>query len=78
MLTLPDEIRSRIDEAEAEAAHGCGQSDVLFEKRLQAAFAGLLERVSDEFRPLPYRPSCWSAAMSRISSPTRLAPANAA
>jgi hypothetical protein len=33
-----------IDAAEAEAAHGCGLSDVLYEARVQAAYEAILEK----------------------------------
>jgi hypothetical protein len=46
------EIQARIRAAAAEAARGCGQSDVLFEARLQAAYAAILEQAPDEDRPV--------------------------
>jgi hypothetical protein len=45
------DIRAQIKAAAAEAARGCGQSDVLFESRLQSALAAILEQSSDEDRP---------------------------
>lgn len=45
------EVQAQIEAIETEAARGCGQSDVLFERRVQAAYAGLLKQASDEARP---------------------------
>ncbi|MCA3000372.1 MAG: hypothetical protein ING75_17425 [Rhodocyclaceae bacterium] len=33
-----------IEAAEAEAGHGCGGSDVLYEARVQSAYAAILEK----------------------------------
>jgi hypothetical protein len=35
-------LQNRIENAESEAASGCGLSDVLYEARVQAAYAGIL------------------------------------
>lgn len=37
-------LATLIKDAEAEAANGCGQSDVLYEARVQAAYAAILNR----------------------------------
>lgn len=37
-------LTARIEHAEAEAARGCGQSDVLYETRIQAAYQEILDR----------------------------------
>ncbi len=39
-----------IEAAEADAAHGCGQSDVLFERRVQNAYAAILAGASEADR----------------------------
>lgn len=40
----------RVKEAEIEAARGCGLSDVLYEARVQAAYAGILAQAPDAER----------------------------
>ena len=39
-----------IENAEEQAARGCGLSDVLYEKRVQRAYASILERVPEAKR----------------------------
>lgn len=46
------EIQAQIKAAAEEAARGCGLSDELFDVRLQAAYAALLEQASAEDRPV--------------------------
>jgi hypothetical protein len=41
------ELSVRIDAAEAEAMRGCGLSDVLYESRVQGAYAALLRSAPD-------------------------------
>ncbi len=43
-------IAALIEDAEAEAARGCGQSDVLYEARVQAAYQGILARAPESER----------------------------
>lgn len=43
-------LETLIKSAETEAARGCGQSDVLYESRVQDAYAEILERSSEEDR----------------------------
>ncbi len=47
LATLPE----RIQQADQEAARGCGQSDALFEARVQAAYSSILAQASDADRP---------------------------
>ena len=44
------DIQGQIETAEADAAHGCGLSDVLYEARVQAAYAAILSKASDADR----------------------------
>jgi hypothetical protein len=43
-------LAALIEDAETEAARGCGQSDVLYEARVQAAFASILDRAPEAER----------------------------
>lgn len=43
-------IAALIADAETEAARGCGQSDVLYEARVQAAYASILDRAPEAER----------------------------
>jgi hypothetical protein len=47
LATLPE----RIQEAEQQAARGCGQSDVLYESRVQAAYSSILAQTPEADRP---------------------------
>lgn len=40
-------LATLIEDAETEAAHGCGLSDVLYEMRVQAAYQGILDRAPE-------------------------------
>lgn len=44
------DYRTLISEAEKNAAHGCGASDVLYASRLQVAFEGILEGAPEELK----------------------------
>lgn len=44
------DLTALIEDAEKEAARGCGQSDVLYEARVQAAYASILERAPEAER----------------------------
>lgn len=54
----------RIESAEREAARGCGLSDVLYETRVQAAYAGILE-----VAPAAHRAETEAALRSRGFDP---------
>lgn len=41
---------TRINAAEDQAMRGCGQSDVLYEKRVQASYASILAQAPDHER----------------------------
>lgn len=43
-------LEMQIEVAESDAFHGCGLSDVLYEKRVQAAYAQILEAAVDAHR----------------------------
>ena len=43
-MTNHDLLQSNINHAEAEAARGCGLSDVLYGERVQAAYAHILDQ----------------------------------
>lgn len=43
-------LNAAIDAAEARAYHGCGLSDVLYEPRVQPAYASILERAPESDR----------------------------
>ena len=43
-------LAALIRDAEANAACGCGQSDVLYEQRVQAAYASILDRAPETER----------------------------
>lgn len=43
-------LAALIEQAETDAARGCGQSDVLYEARVQAAYASILSRASEAER----------------------------
>ncbi len=43
-------LTALINDAETEAARGCGQSDVLYEARVQAAYAFILEQAPESER----------------------------
>ena len=47
----PTNLAALIEDAEKEAARGCGQSDVLYEARVQAAYASILDRAPEAERP---------------------------
>ena len=49
MCFLTD-LQAIIEAAESGAAHGCGQSDVLYEKRVQAAYEAILEQAPESDR----------------------------
>lgn len=38
------DLATLIHDAESEAARGCGQSDVLYDSRVQAAYASILDQ----------------------------------
>lgn len=42
-MYLQTNLAALIEDAETEAARGCGQSDVLYEARVQAAYASILD-----------------------------------
>ena len=44
------ELPGLIKAAESEAAHGCGQSDVLYEKLVQAAYESILDQAPESER----------------------------
>ena len=43
-------LHQSIELAEREAARGCGQSDILYEKRVQESYRAILERSAPEVR----------------------------
>ena len=43
-------LSTLIEDAEREAARGCGQSDVLYETRVQAAYAAILAKATEADR----------------------------
>lgn len=49
-VLIPQEVMQQLtdamDAAEQAAAHGCGMSDVLYEKRVQSAYAKILDSAS--------------------------------
>lgn len=49
MLFL-ENLDTLIEAAEEEAARGCGQSDVLYEKRVQDSYASILESAPETER----------------------------
>jgi hypothetical protein len=44
------DLANLIENAEQEAARGCGQSDVLYEARVQGAYQSILDRTPHEMR----------------------------
>jgi len=44
------DLAARIKDAEKEALSGCGQSDVLYESRVQAAYASILDQAPEAER----------------------------
>jgi hypothetical protein len=49
-MRMPVDLAALIQDAETEAALGCGQSDVLFDMRVQAAYASILDRAPETER----------------------------
>jgi hypothetical protein len=43
-------LAARIEKAECEAENGCGQSDVLYESRVQGAYASILAAAPEAHR----------------------------
>ena len=43
-------LQEAIEQAARKAASGCGQSDVLYEKRVQESYRGILEAAAPEAR----------------------------
>jgi hypothetical protein len=43
-------LAALIEDAEREAARGCGLSDVLYERRVQAAYASILDQAPEAER----------------------------
>jgi len=50
MSTFLSSLDTLIETAEQTAARGCGQSDVLWDRNVQAAFAGILEQAPEQDR----------------------------
>lgn len=50
-MNTTSELLTLIEAAEKEASQGCGQSDALYEERVQAAYAHILERAPEAERP---------------------------
>jgi hypothetical protein len=46
----PTALAARIEDAESNAANGCGQSDVLYEMRVQSAYAAILAGAPEQHR----------------------------
>ena len=44
------DLAALIKDAETDVARGCGQSDVLYESRVQAAYASILDRAPESER----------------------------
>ena len=49
-MLISTSLATLIANVEADAASGCGQSDVLYEARVQAAYASILARAPDAER----------------------------
>ena len=47
-MTFLNNLAFLIDKAENEAAHGCGQSDVLYEARVQDSYQSILNQAPQE------------------------------
>lgn len=49
-MSFLDHLAALIEEAESDAARGCGLSDVLYEQRVQDAYRSLLALASEDDR----------------------------
>ena len=49
-MTFLDDLPALIERAESDAAKGCGQSDVLYDARVQGSYAAILAKAPEEDR----------------------------